>query len=102
MGKKYDDYRREIYDLDFQITNTNDKEQKLELIDKNIQLNKEYIHILKKPIPVKIVFCILLSIFFLLGLIIFLPQIIIRKNRVTACERRIRSLENLKASLQQN
>ena len=97
--KKYEEYRRQIYILDTKIANTADPEAKKELIDQDIELNREYIAVLKKPIPVKIVFCILLSIVYLLGLIIFLPQIIIRKNRIQACLRRIDALEELKKDL---
>ena len=99
MGKTYEQYRSEIYQLDYLITNTTDIDQKLLLIDRNIGLNRSYIHALRRPLPVKIVFCVLLSFAFLLGLMIFLPQIIIRTNRADACQRRIDSLMALKRSL---
>lgn len=102
MGKKYDQYRQEIYSLDNLINTVTDKERKLELIDQNIQLNQEYIRVLKRPIPVKIVFCVILSLIYFLGLMIFLPQIIIRKNKIAACERRITYLRQLKQELQRN
>ena len=100
MSKKYEDYRDRIYFLDKKIENATDKAAKIALIDEDIQLNKEYIVALKKPLAAKIVFCILLSILYLIGLMIFLPQIIIRKNRIKACERRIFFLEDLKKDLQ--
>ena len=99
MGKKYEQYRQEIYYLDSAIANTNDTEKKIELINKNIDLNRQYIHALKKVIPVKIVFCVILSFVFLIGLAIFLPQIIVRKNKIAACERRIASLTAIKNEL---
>ena len=97
--KKYEDYRREIYDLDRRIASETSSDAKLQLIDENIALNQEYIYLLKKPLAAKRVGCILLSFFFLLGLVIFLPQIIIRKNRINACQRRIYSLESMKEQL---
>ena len=100
MSRKYDDYRDRIYLLDKKIENATDKDAKIALIDENIQLNQEYIAALKKPIPAKIVLCVILSIIYLIGLMIFLPQIIIRKNRIKACERRIFFLEDLKKELQ--
>ena len=99
MGKSYEQYRIEIYDLDTRIANTSDVNRKIELIDKNIELNKQYIHVLKRVIPVKIVFCVIISFAFLLGLMIFLPQIIVRSNKVSACERRIASLTAMKQEL---
>ena len=98
--KSYEEYRQEIYYLDEKIGRTEDKEEKLKLIDENIQLNNEYINKLKKPIPVKIVLCVVLSIFWLIGLMIFLPQIIIRKTKIKACKRRLYALEQLKGELQ--
>ena len=97
--KKYEQYRQEIYYLDAQIEHEEDKEVKIKLIDENIELNKQYIQALHKSIPVKIVFCVLLSILYLLGLVIFLPQIITRKNKIAACQRRIISLEAMKDQL---
>ncbi len=99
MGKTYEQYRQEIYTLDTLIANTNDPDKKIKLIDENIELNKQYIHVLKRVIPVKIVFCVILSFAFLLGLMIFLPQIIVRKNKIAACERRITSLTAIKTEL---
>ena len=96
----YEQYRQEIFSLDEKIAKTDDKEEKLKLIERNIQLNKEYIYVLKRPIPVKIVFCVILSFFFLIGLTIFLPQIIIRKTKIKACERRLVALDQLKGELQ--
>ena len=99
---KYNDYRQEIYFLDMQIKTATDPDEKIALIDKNIELNKQYIHVLRRPLAVKTVFCIILSIFFLLGLMIFLPQIIVRKNKAEACERRIRYLTALRMTLVPN
>ena len=96
----YEQYRQKIYDLDVRIANASDKDRKIELIDENIKLNEEYIYYLKKPLTAKIVWCIILSIVYLIGLMIFLPQIIIRKNKIAACERRICSLKGLKEELQ--
>ena len=97
----YEDYRREIYVLDSRIANATDPKTKIELIDQNISLNEEYIKALKKPLAVKIVFCILLSFIYLIGLMIFLPQIIIRKNRIAACEQRIESLKAVRKDCEQ-
>ena len=99
MGMKYEDYRREIYALDSMINSVTDVDRRIELINKNISLNQAYIRALKRPIPVKIVFCVILSFAFLLGLMIFLPQIIVRKNKIEACERRISFLKRLKIEL---
>ena len=96
---KYEDYRQQIYILDTRIANTNDPEEKKTLIDQDIALNRQYIHALKKPLPAKIVLCIILSFAFLIGLMIFLPQIIIRNNRINACERRIVALQEVKRCL---
>ena len=96
----YDQYRSRITFLDKQIKETTDRDEKIKLIDENIQLNKEYIHALRKPIPAKIVLCVVLSIFFLIGLMIFLPQINVRKGRIRICERRIDQLRQLKKTLQ--
>lgn len=95
----YEDYRQEIYRLDEKIARVEGKEEKLALIDENIRLNKEYIYLLHRPIPVKIVFCVLLSFVFLLGLMIFLPQIIVRNTKIKACRRRIYALEDYKKEL---
>ena len=92
---KYDDYRREIEKYDMLIRLEADKEKQNQLIDEAIKLNKQYIAALKKPIPVKIVFCVLLSIVYLLGLVIFLPQIIVRKNKIKICEDRISKYQTL-------
>ena len=102
MADKYETYRQKIYDLDVRIANTTDKDRKIELIDENIKLNEEYIYALKKPLTAKIVLCIVLSIIYLIGLMIFLPQIIMRKNRIAACERRICSLKGIKEELQRS
>ena len=99
MGKKYEQYRQEIYSLDNLINSVTDIDRKLQLIDQDIRLNQEYIHALKKPIPVKIVFCVILSLIYLIGLMIFLPQIIVRKNKIAACERRIAYLRRLRLEI---
>lgn len=99
MYKSYEQYRQEIYYLDEAIANTKDVDKKLELIDRNINLNNEYIHLLKKSLPVRIIFCVILSFVFLLGLDIFLPQIIVRNNKIKACERRITYLITTKKEL---
>ena len=89
----YNDYRTKIAFYDEEIRIENDKNKKLELIDQNIKLNKEYIALLQKPIGGYIVGCILLSILFFLGLFCYLPPIIIRKNKIRVCENRIARLE---------
>ena len=100
MKMKYNDYRQEIYFLDNQIKNTTDPNEKIALIDKNMALNYEYIRVLRKPLPAKKFWCIFLSIIlFGMGLVIFLPQIIIRNNKVDACNRRIRYLASLRDTL---
>ena len=95
----YEQYRDNIMQLDNLIKLETDIDERIELIDKNISLNKEYIYYLRKPIGVKVFFCVLLSIIYFLGLFIFLPQIIVRKNKIKICERRIRYLENYKITL---
>lgn len=97
--KNYEYYRQEISVLDAKIARCEDNEEKIKLIDEDIKLNKEYIHLLRRVIPVKIVFCVILSFAFLLGLIIFLPQIIVRKTKINTCLTRIRSLEEYKKEL---
>lgn len=99
MGKKYEEYRSRIFALDKMVDSTTDPEEKKRLIDQDIALNEEYIRFLKKPLTAKIILCIVLSILYLIGLMVFLPQIIIRKNRIRACERRITYLRELKANL---
>ena len=99
MGKSYEQYRQEIYYLDSAIANTTDANKKIELIDKDIALNRQYIHVLRRVIPVKTVFCVILSLFALIGLMIFLPQIIVRKNKVAACQRRIYTLSAMRNEL---
>ena len=100
MGMKYNDYRQEIYFLDEQIKTVTDTKEKLALIDKNIALNNDYIRVLRKPLKAKKFWCIFLSIVCCcLGLMIFLPQIIIRNNKADACERRIRYLTALRGTL---
>ena len=91
MKKSYEEYRQEIYFLDEQIKNATDPKEKAEFIDKNIALNKEYIQVLRKPLAARKFWCIFLSIvFFGMGLFIFLPSIIIRNNKASACERIVR------------
>ena len=103
MRKTYNDYRQEIYFLDAQIKAAADNNEKLTLIDKNIALNNEYIAALRKPLKAKKFWCIFLSIICCgLGLIIFLPQIIIRNNKADACVRRVRYLTALKETLSSN
>ena len=99
MGRTYDDYRIEIETLDKKIAITEDIQKKIELIDEDIVLNEGYIRVLKRPIPVKIVFCVILSFAFLLGLIIFLPQIIVRSTKIKICRKRIAALQELRVSL---
>ena len=86
---KYDQYRQEIEKYDMLINAEQDKEKQNQLLKEAIDLNERYIAALKKPIPAKIVFCVLLSLIYLLGLMIFLPQIIIRKSKIRICQDRI-------------
>jgi len=103
MGMKYNDYRQEIYFLDQQIKDATDDNEKIALIDKNIALNNEYIYLLRRKLPGKKFWCVFLSIVcFGLGLIIFLPQIIIRNNKADACIRRVRYLTSLRSTLVNN
>lgn len=96
MGRTYEDYRMEIEVLDKKIGRTADKNERLDLIDKNIALNESYIRVLKKPIPGMIVWCVLLSFLALLGLFIFLPQIITRSSKAHIAKTRIKALNELK------
>ena len=94
------EYRTKIKFLDKRIKEESDKQTKLNLIEDNISLNKEYIEFLREPLKGYKVGCVLLSIFFFgLGLAIYLPPIIIRNNRADICERRIAYLEQLKETL---
>ena len=98
---KYNDYRQEIYFLDGQIKNTTDTTEKLELIEKDITLNEAYKRALRKPLAAKKFWCVFLSIIaFGMGLIIFLPQIIVRNTKADACDRKIRYLMALKSTLE--
>ena len=103
MGMTYNDYRQEIYFLDAQIKEATDNDEKLALIEKNIALNNEYILALRGPLKAKKFWCVFLSIvFFGLGLLIFLPQIIIRNNKADACVRRVRYLISLRDTIKAN
>ena len=99
MARSYEDYRTDIELLDRRIETANSIEEKIRLIDDDIVLNNGCIRTLKKPIPAKIVWCVLLSVFFLLGLFIFLPQILSRSVKIKACKNKICYLEALKFCL---
>ena len=71
----YEQYAAKIYALDARIKNENDQTKRNELLDEAIKVNQDYIEVLRKPLPWKIALCVILSVFFLLGLMIFLPQI---------------------------
>lgn len=99
-SREIEDYRSKITFLDRRIKEEQDKNAKLQMIDDNIKLNQEYIALLRRPLKGYKVGCVLLSIFFFgLGLLIYLPPIIIRNNRANICERRIDQLRQLKATL---
>ena len=103
MSMTIDEYRIQIRFLDEKIEKTEDVSKKTELIDKNIQLNREYISLLRKPLAGRIVWCVILSIlFFGMGLFIYLPSINVRKGRIRICEKRIAYLTQLKISIQED
>ncbi len=100
MSLSINEYRSKIDFLDKRTESESNKEAKLQMIEENISLNKEYIDLLRQPLTGYIVGCVLLSIFFFgLGLCIYLPPIIIRNNRIGICERRIAYLKQLKETL---
>ena len=77
-----------------------DPNEKKALIDKDIDLNRKYIYALRKPLRAKKFWCIFLSVvLFGMGLLIFLPQIIVRNNKADICERRIKYLTALKETI---
>ena len=94
-------YKAEIEALDYRIEIEKDNAKKIELIDRNIKLNNEYIALLKKPITLMIILCAVLSILYLIGLAIFLPLIIIRKNKIRICQERIAKLRLIKQSIKE-
>ena len=89
INMSYEQYAAKIYALDAKIKNENDQTKRNELLNEAIKVNQDYIEVLRKPLPWKIALCVILSVFFFLGLIIFLPQIIIRNSKAKICENRI-------------
>lgn len=73
--------------------------EKLSLINEDIALNELHIKDIRRAMPVKIVFCVLLSLFYGIGLFIFLPSLIIRKTRINICKDKIASLSKTKEKI---
>ena len=90
------DYRGKIELLDNKIIDACDDYEKLSLLTEAIELNKAYIRALRRPIPAKIIFGILILP---LGLIALFPQAIVRSTKANIAKNRVQKYEKMRREL---
>ena len=92
-------YQSEISLLDNKIIDAKDDHEKLMFLNEAIELNKNYAHSLRKPVPGKFIFGTLILP---LGLIALYPQAIVRLVKAGIASKRVRRYEELREELRAN
>ena len=96
----YDEMRVQIPHYDKLIQEETNYSRKLGYIDQQIALLNEYIAFLKKGRRIRIVLCVLLSLLAFMGLVIFLPGIIIRNIKLTRARNKLVYYMKMKTELE--